>query len=125
MARIDRPYALVMWHPDTTPVPVYTMKLVLEGARLGGDPDKPAIWVSPGYDTIREVRVYLAAGKRVAMAIDEPVSYELSGDRKAEVKAIMQAAVKAGESLVRLAPEQWMSWFGLWHWWSEAEKLDS
>lgn len=174
MARIGRPYALVMWHPDNTPLPGYTMKLALEGDRLGGDPDKPVIWVGPGYDTIREVREHLAAGKRVAMAIDvagkckvdffgrpaaladglahwaldsgatvlpvavlrtrrpyrfrliicEPVSYELSGDRKADVKTIMQAAAKAGESLVRLAPEQWMSWFGLWHWWSKGRELE-
>ncbi len=174
MARIDRPYALVMWHPDTTPVPGYTMRLCLEGWKLGCDPVKPVIWVGPGYDTIGEVRDYLAEGRRVAMAIDvsgkckvdffgrpaaladglarwaidtgapivpcavlrterpyrfrlvflEPVSYELTGDRKTDVKAVMQASVKAGESLVRLAPEQWMSWFGLWTWWAEAEELE-
>ena len=174
MARLEKPYTLVMWHPDTTPVPRYTMKMVMEGWMLGCDPDNLVIWVGPDYDTMGEVREALAQGKRVAVLSDvsgkrsvelfgrraaladgiaywayesgtpivpatlirekrsfrskvvigQPLSYELSGDRKTDIDAIMREVACSSETMIRKAPEQWMSWFGLWQWWSEAMELD-
>jgi KDO2-lipid IV(A) lauroyltransferase len=44
-------------------------------------------------------------------------------DKREEIPRIMQEVVEAGERMIRQAPGQWMSWFGLWHWWEEGEKL--
>lgn len=175
MARLGRPFTLVMWHPDTTPVPRYTMKMCLLGARLGCDPDNLVIWVGLGHDTVGEVRAALAAGKRVGVPFDvtgkravdlfgrpaaladgiahwafesgapivpaivirtrsayrsrliirEPLGFELTGERNADVRAIMDEVGKAGAMMIREAPEQWMSWFGLWHWWSKGRELEN
>jgi lauroyl/myristoyl acyltransferase len=56
------------------------------------------------------------------LVIAEPLSYELTGDRKTDVHTIMQAVASGVEDIVRLAPEQWMSWFGLRKWWGDAEE---
>ena len=58
------------------------------------------------------------------LTIDEPLSYELTGDRKKDVAAIMVEVAKAAERQIRRAPEQWMSWFGLWRWWDKARELE-
>lgn len=173
MARLGLPFTQVMWHPDTTPVPRYTMKMVLQAAKLGCDPENLVIWVGPGHDTVGEVRAALAAGKRVGVPFDvqgkravdlfgrpaaladgiahwaldsgapilpavvtrgrgayrsrlivrEPLAVEPTGDREADVASVMAQVAGAGEAMIRTAPEQWMSWFGLWHWWSLGEKL--
>jgi KDO2-lipid IV(A) lauroyltransferase len=174
MARLDKPFTLVMWHPDTTPVARYSMKMVLEGWALGCDPDNLVIWVGPGYDTVGEVRDCLTKGKRVGVPFDvsgkslvdlfgrpaaladgmghwafefgapivpavvlrtkhtyrnrviihEPLSYEPTGNRRADVEAIMKEVARAGERMIREAPEQWLSWFGLWQWWAQARELE-
>ena len=54
----------------------------------------------------------------------EPLEYSLTGDRSNDVKIIMREVAKAGEKQIREAPEQWMSWFGLWQWWEIAEELE-
>ncbi len=174
MAHIDKPYTLVMWHPDTTPVPRYTMKMVMEGWMLGCDPDNLVIWVGPGHDTNGQVSDALSQGKRVGVLFDvsgkcaadlfgrpaaladgiaqwayeyetpivpmtltrekrsfhsrliigEQLSYERTGDRETDVNAIMGEVAHAGEVMIREAPDQWMSWFGLWQWWSKAMELE-
>jgi phosphatidylinositol dimannoside acyltransferase len=53
----------------------------------------------------------------------EPLRYELTGDRHRDIDTIMREVVRAGEEMVRQDPGQWMSWFGLWHWWDRAEEL--
>jgi lauroyl/myristoyl acyltransferase len=169
MARLGMPFTLVMWHPETTPVPRYTWKMVMQAAKLGCDPDNLVIWVGPDFDTVGEVREALAAGKRVGVPFDvtgkravnlfgrpaaladglaywaigtgapivpaivirtrrpyrsrviihEPLSFELTGDRRVDTNVIMEGAARASEEMIREAPEQWMSWFGLWQWWAE------
>ncbi len=173
MVAIGRPYRLVMWHPETTPVPKYTRKLVDTTLAMGSGSDDLVIWVGPGRDTIKEVSESLTGGQRVGIPFDvsgkrvvelfgrpaaladgmghwafdagcpmvpvtllhtsnpyrcklvigERLRYEPTGERRADVGAIMQAAATAGEEVIRLAPEQWMSWFGLWHWWSQADEI--
>ncbi len=175
MARIGMPCTLVMWHPDTTSVPRYVMKMIMETWLLGCDPDNLVIWVGPDYDTIGEVRAALEEGKRVAvpwdvpgksatmlfghpasladglghwalkagvplvpvvmtrtrrsyrsrMIIGEPLSFEVTGDRATDVSAVMREVTRSGERMIREAPEQWMSWFGLWHLWAQAEELQA
>ncbi|MEJ5186120.1 MAG: hypothetical protein WHT46_03460 [Candidatus Geothermincolales bacterium] len=44
-------------------------------------------------------------------------------DKREEIPRIMQEVALAGERMIRTAPEQWMSWFGLWHWWEKGKKL--
>jgi KDO2-lipid IV(A) lauroyltransferase len=58
------------------------------------------------------------------IVISEPLTFELSGDRKKDVKEIMQTLVRIAESQIRQAPEQWMNWFGLWHWWGKAKEIE-
>jgi lauroyl/myristoyl acyltransferase len=173
MYAVGRPYRLVMWHPDTTPVPRYTRRLISTTRAMGSGSDDFVIWVGPGFDTIKEVAESLEEGRRVGIPFDvcgnrvveffgrpsavadgmghwafdagcpivpitllhtpnpykcrlvigEPLSYELTGERKADIGAIMQAVATAGEELIRLAPDQWMSWFGLWQWWTEAGEI--
>ncbi len=168
MARLGMPFTLVMFHPDTTPVPRYVMKMVLVASTLGVDPDNLVIWVGPGHDTIGEVRAALAEGKRVGVPFDvtgkravdlfgrpaaladgiahwaiesgapvlpavalrtddvyrsrliigEPLEFELTGDKRADVVTIMERVARAGEEMIREAPDQWMSWFGLGRWWA-------
>jgi lauroyl/myristoyl acyltransferase len=175
MARIGKPGTQVMWHPDTTPVPRYVMKMFMETLLLGCDPDNLVIWVGPDYDTIGEVRAALEEGKRVIVPWDitgkratmlfghpasladglghwaleagvplvpvvmtrtrrsyrsrlifgEPLSFEVTGDRATDVSAVMREVTRSGERMIREAPEQWMSWFGIWQWWSQAEELQA
>lgn len=174
MARKGRAYTPMVWHPDTTPVPRYTIKMAEIGEELGCDPEQPVFWAGPGIDVISQVREHMAKGKRMGMTvdvigkrpvmlfgrpaaladgiahfaidsgapivpvsllrtghpyrlelfIDEPLSCELTGDRKADVAAIMAEVSKAAERQVRRAPGQWMSWFGLWRWWEKAKELE-
>jgi lauroyl/myristoyl acyltransferase len=175
MHHLGIPFTLVMWHPDTTPVPRYTMNMVIEGLKVGVDTDYLLIWVGPGHDTIGKVRTRLSRSERVGVPFDvpgkrpveffgrpaafadgmaqfafdsgapivpviiartrrpyrnrliihEPLEYELTGDRRTDTQTIQQEAARACERMIRLAPEQWMSWFGLWHWWSMAEELEA
>jgi lauroyl/myristoyl acyltransferase len=175
MHHLGIPFTLVMFHPETTPVPRYTMNMVLEGLKVGVDTDFLVIWVGPGHDTIGKVRNRLARSERVGVPFDvpgkrpveffgrpaaladgiaqfaydsgapvvpviiartsnpyrnrliihEPLEFELTGDRRVDTQAIHQEAARASERMIRLAPEQWMSWFGLWHWWSIAEELEA
>lgn len=57
------------------------------------------------------------------LVIYEPLRYELTGNRSDDVKTIMAEVAKAGEMMVREEPEEWMSWFGLRHWWDRAKEL--
>jgi len=54
------------------------------------------------------------------LTIFEPISYEPSGDKENDLTDITQQLAWAGERIIKEAPEQWMSWFGLWQWWEEA-----
>ena len=60
---------------------------------------------------------------KCGLKIYEPLTYELSGDRSSDVKAILSEVVKSGEELIREAPEQWMGWFGLRHWRMRADEM--
>lgn len=51
------------------------------------------------------------------------LSYELSGDKASDIKAIMRQAALAGERMIREDPGQWMSLFGIRHWWEKAEAM--
>jgi lauroyl/myristoyl acyltransferase len=55
----------------------------------------------------------------------QPLAPTLSDDRDSDVESIMQEAVKVAESMIGEAPGQWMSWFGLWHWWNMAEGIEA
>lgn len=57
------------------------------------------------------------------LIIYESLRYELTGNRSDDVKTIMTEVAKAGERMVREEPAEWMSWFGLRHWWDKAEEL--
>jgi Kdo2-lipid IVA lauroyltransferase/acyltransferase len=59
------------------------------------------------------------------LIVYEPLRYELSGEKSKDIATIMEQVVKAGERMVREDPGQWMSLFGLWHWWEKAEELSS
>jgi len=52
-----------------------------------------------------------------------PLSGPSSGDHAKDVENIMREVAAAAERQIRSAPGQWMSWFGLWHWWKRAEEL--
>lgn len=52
-----------------------------------------------------------------------PILPQMDRDKKEEIPRIMQKVAEAGEQMIKTAPEQWMSWFGLWHWWEEGKKL--
>jgi lauroyl/myristoyl acyltransferase len=171
MARLDKHFTPIIFHPRTTPVPRYVSTMALFGQMLGCDPLSPVFWV--GKDTVRKVRGHLIAGKRVGITFDvdgscivdlfgrpaaladgiahfaidsgapilpfalfhgkepldrrlifyEPLSYELTGNRSEDVDTIMAEVARMGERMVREKPEEWMSWFGLWHWWDRAEEL--
>ena len=57
------------------------------------------------------------------LTVLEPIDYELSGDKENDLQNLTQKLAWAGERIIKEAPEQWMSWFGLWQWWEEAERL--
>ncbi len=50
---------------------------------------------------------------RRRLVIYPPLSYELTGDKRTDVAAIMRAVAAAGERQIREDPSQWLSWFGL------------
>jgi len=55
----------------------------------------------------------------------EPIRCEKTGDRKADVKRTMEKVIAAGERQVRMIPDQWMCWFGLWRWWEKAKEIEA
>lgn len=62
-------------------------------------------------------------GFRRRLVVYPPLSYELTGDRRADVAAIMREVAAAGERQIREEPSQWLSWFGLHGMWDEAVNL--
>lgn len=52
-----------------------------------------------------------------------PILCDTSAERKAEVQRVMGEVVAAEEEFIREAPGQWMSWFGLWTWWEQAQEI--
>lgn len=52
-----------------------------------------------------------------------PIEYSLSEDRHGDVAAVMGEVARVGEVMIREAPEQWMSWFGIKQLWDRAEEL--
>jgi lauroyl/myristoyl acyltransferase len=54
----------------------------------------------------------------------EPIVCELSGELNGDVQYIMQKVAMAGEEMIREAPEQWESWFGIRYFWELAEELE-
>jgi KDO2-lipid IV(A) lauroyltransferase len=57
------------------------------------------------------------------LVIHPPLPFLPSGDTEKDVQDLTQQVVSMGERMIREAPEQWMSWFGLWHWWNKAREL--
>lgn len=64
-------------------------------------------------------------GFRRRIIFFEPIRCEKTGDRKADVKRTMEKVIAAGEKQVRMIPDQWMCWFGLWRWWEKAKELEA
>ncbi len=62
-------------------------------------------------------------GFKRRLVIHPPLSCELTGDRRADIAAIMCEAAAAGERQIREEPSQWLSWFGLRDMWEEAVNL--
>ena len=58
------------------------------------------------------------------LVFHEPIAIHRSGDRPRDVKAIMTEVAKIGECMIREAPGQWMSWFGIRRLWEKAEGLE-
>jgi KDO2-lipid IV(A) lauroyltransferase len=58
------------------------------------------------------------------LIIGEPLCYRPSDDRSSKVNTITCEVAKAGEDLIREAPGQWMSWFGLSEWRDKARELE-
>jgi lauroyl/myristoyl acyltransferase len=54
----------------------------------------------------------------------EPLEYELDGDRRRDLNTIMTEVTRVGGEIIREAPGQWMSWFGLWQWWEKAAQIE-
>ncbi|MBN2025844.1 MAG: hypothetical protein JW854_03715 [Actinobacteria bacterium] len=54
------------------------------------------------------------------MKIFEPLDYGLSGEPRKDLASIMEKVMDAGQNMIREDPGQWMSWFGIWHWWDKA-----
>lgn len=52
-------------------------------------------------------------GFRRRLVIYPALSYELTGDKRTDIAAIMREVVTAGERQIREDPAQWLSWFGL------------
>jgi Kdo2-lipid IVA lauroyltransferase/acyltransferase len=50
---------------------------------------------------------------RRRLVIYPPLTYELTGDKRTDIAAIMRAVAEAGERQIREDPSQWLSWFGL------------
>ncbi len=62
-------------------------------------------------------------GFKRRLVIHPPLSYELTGDKKEDIAAIMREVAAAGERQIREEPSQWLSWFGLRGMWKAAVKL--
>ena len=68
---------------------------------------------------------HILRGKRpleIHAKLYEPLAFEPSGDRAADVKKIMAAVGEVGEAMIREAPGQWIGWFGLRQWRKMAEE---
>jgi lauroyl/myristoyl acyltransferase len=60
---------------------------------------------------------------RFELVYDGDLEYTLTGDREADIKAILDKVVRRGEEMIRQEPGQWMGWFGMREWRRRAEKL--
>jgi lauroyl/myristoyl acyltransferase len=69
---------------------------------------------------------YLLRGRKpldYTLTLFEPLPYELTGDREADVKRILDMVVDEGERLIRDAPDQWIGWMGMRGWRKKAQKM--
>jgi KDO2-lipid IV(A) lauroyltransferase len=69
---------------------------------------------------------YLLRGEKpldYTLTLFEPLEYELTGDREADVKGILEMVVREGERLIRDAPDQWIGWLGMRGWRNKAQKM--
>jgi len=69
---------------------------------------------------------YLARGKdplTYRLYLCEPLQYEITGDREADMRNILNKVIEKGEEMIRKAPEDWISWFGLRQWRERAKKI--
>lgn len=60
---------------------------------------------------------------KMHLVFEGPLEVEITGDRDADIQAVMQASARAIERQVRGNPEQWTQWGALGNWWKKAEKL--
>lgn len=70
--------------------------------------------------------IALLRGRRAfdnRLVFQPPVFPDPAAEKKAEVARLMREVTRAGEKFIRMAPGQWMSWFGLWAWWDEAREI--
>jgi lauroyl/myristoyl acyltransferase len=59
------------------------------------------------------------------LIIHPPVECILSGDREKDIEVIMDKVVSVAEAMIREAPGQWMSWFGVRGFWVQADNKQS
>ncbi len=60
---------------------------------------------------------------QLRLVFSEPLMYAPAGNIEEDIHAIMEKVAQAGEEMIRLAPHQWMSWFGLNRWWDKAREI--
>jgi KDO2-lipid IV(A) lauroyltransferase len=69
---------------------------------------------------------YLLRGNKpldYTLTLFDPLEYELTGDREADVKRILETVVRQGEKMIRDAPDQWLGWLGMRGWRRKAQKM--
>lgn len=96
--------------------------------RLFGKPAALASgWAHFSYDTgAPVVPLAILRGKDPCdnlLIFRPPIFSDGTAERKAEVQRIMEETIAAVEGFIRMAPEQWMGWFGLPTWQKNALEL--
>lgn len=69
----------------------------------------------------------LLQGRRILehkLIIHPPIATVTSGDRDKDIRSVMGEVAAAAESMIRNAPGQWMSWFGIRGLWGQERALE-
>jgi lauroyl/myristoyl acyltransferase len=122
----------IFWAGDEDIIPRITAHLA-KGKRLGvveffGRPAAMASGVAhfaygAGAPIVPFALLRGNTGLNNRIVLYEPIYCDPEAERRGEVKRLMREVMAASERMIREAPGQWISWFGLWQWWDEARKI--
>ncbi|MEW6554309.1 MAG: lysophospholipid acyltransferase family protein [Actinomycetota bacterium] len=113
MMRLGKPYAPVMYNPDSSPVPRYVRTMAEYGSSLGYDPmHNPVIFA--GEDTVKRIEEHLSRGGKVSLNFDVDGGFivDFMGKPAAMASGAAHFALNTGAAIVPFSLQRGDGVFG-------------